>query len=110
MLRILTLLLIFLFSVQAWSQDTIYLSKALTAMTPNRYGREALYTDALAYKLYTGILRAPADGDSFMTNDRGQLIKWQAVTADSTNRFRGRGFAQGYFYFRYNSDKEKKRF
>jgi predicted esterase len=77
----------------------------------SRYGREALYTDLLAYKLYTNSMKAPAEGDSLGVSQRGQANKWQAVTADSLNRLRGRGGffggggGGGYFYLTYNTEK-----
>lgn len=77
----------------------------------SRYGREALYTDVLAYKLYTNTLQAPADGDSFGVSRSGQVMRWQAIAADSANRLRGRGGGfggGGYTYLTYTSKKEQK--
>jgi hypothetical protein len=50
-----------------------------------------LYTDELAYKLYTNTLRTPVDGQNFGKDDKGEAIVWRAVTADSANRLFLRG-------------------
>lgn len=107
-MRSITLLLVTLvISLAAICQDTIYFKQGLIAMSPNRYGREALYMDAFAYKLYTNSLKTPVKGDTLTVNDRGQAISWQPVETDSINRFRGRGFQQGYIYVTHTADKEK---
>jgi dienelactone hydrolase len=104
-------------------------TRGLMALTGSRYGREAVYTDPLAYQLYTNTLKQPTDGAVFGVNEQGQQIKWVPVTADSLNRlrilgnFRGNGGAPagpgvvtgsirggiggggGYAYLTYPSDK-----
>lgn len=96
----------------SFSQEVHHFTKGLMISSVSRYGREALYTDQLAYKLFTNTMNKPADGDSFGVNQRGQAIKWQAVTADSLNRLRGRGGfgpggGGGYIYLTYESNKEQ---
>lgn len=69
------------------------------ALTGSWYGREAIYTDPLAYQLYTNTLKQPAEGSQFGLDEQGKPIKWVPVTADSLNRlrlrtnFRGNGGA-----------------
>ncbi len=89
----------------SFAQDTFFFNKGLVVNAPVRYGREALYMDELAYQLYSGILKTPAEGRVLMNDDKGQPVEWRAVSADSLHRFRGgRG---GYLYLPYNADKEK---
>lgn len=108
-------LLLILMSLQAtvFSQNTYQFKSGLFVTSTQRYGREAIYTDHLAYKLYTNQLKAPVDGDAIGRGENGQPMLWQAVTADSANRlfrrisggrgsFAGRG---GYFYLTYQADK-----
>lgn len=92
-----------------YTQTTYHFTKGLLLTAGSRYGREAIYTDPLAYKLYTNTLKRPVDGDSFDVNQRGQVIKWQAITADSLNRLRRSGGfgGGGYIYLDYNSPKER---
>jgi poly(3-hydroxybutyrate) depolymerase len=78
-------------SVSAQHQFTT----GLVALTSSRYGREAIYTDPLAYQLYTNTLKKPADGIVFGTDEQGREIRWVAVTADSLKRLRFRGNARG---------------
>lgn len=93
------ILLVTLISLSSFSQPGIDTSKTyqfkngLLVNAPSRYGREALYTDELAYKLYTGTLKTPVDGQNFGKDDKGEAIVWKAVTADSANRLflRGQG-------------------
>jgi predicted esterase len=107
-MRNISLLLILICSSLAGvSQDTLYFKKGLIVMAGGRYGREALYTDPFAYKFYTNTVKTPVQGDTLMVNDRAQALNWQAIEADSSNRFRGRGFAQGYLYLTHQSAKER---
>lgn len=100
---------------ELFAQDTYHFKNGLAVSTPQRYGREAIYSDLLAYRLYTGQLQTPADGAEFEKGADGQPQVWQAVTADSANRLfrrgaRGRGgnFGRGgYFYLTYQSDKSQ---
>ncbi|WP_040005444.1 carboxylesterase family protein [Fibrisoma limi] len=68
-------------------------TKGLVALTGSRYGREAIYTDPLAYQLYTKTLKQPAEGAVFGRNEQGGEVKWLPVTADSLNRLRLRSNA-----------------
>lgn len=106
-----TLLLIcfFLFK-NSFAQEEYYFTKGLAVSGVHRYGREALYSDKLAYQLFTSALKKPIEGGELgITNNRGEAVKWQLITADTGNRFRGRGFGGGggYIYFTYEADKEK---
>lgn len=68
----------------------VYFQKGLIANLPSRYGREAVYTDELAYRLYAGTLKTPVAGDSIGVTERRQAIVWQPVEADSAHRLRPR--------------------
>ncbi|HYF33250.1 MAG TPA: PHB depolymerase family esterase [Chitinophagaceae bacterium] len=97
-------LLLFSFTaVVCLSQSIHHFTEGLVISSFSRYGREALYTDQLAYKLYTNTLRKPVAGDSFDVNQRGEVIRWQAVAADSLRRLRSR--SAGYIYLTYHSEK-----
>ncbi|MHA4845914.1 carboxylesterase family protein [Flavitalea antarctica] len=96
------------------AQDTFYFKKGLVVNAPVRYGREALYTDELAWQLYQGNLKSPVDSATFMQDDKGAPVIWKAIVADSLNRLRssGGGFGPGrrgptYLYLSYQSEKEK---
>lgn len=102
--------------MQAFSQATdsiFHFTKGLFVNAPARYGREAIYTDALAYKLYTNTLRTPVEGENFGKDDKGQAMVWKAIVADSANRLflRGQGRGgfgrSGYIYLTYTSEKEQ---
>lgn len=96
--------------IQGFCQDVYHFTKGLTINSSSRYGREALYTDAFLYQLYTSNFKKPAEGDSLKVGIRNQFVKWQAVTADSANRFRGRGGfggGGGYTYLTYNSGEDR---
>lgn len=92
--------------VPASAQDTVQFKNGLYVASPQHYGREAVYTDMLAYRLYTDKLTPPAEGAIF-----DNQLTWQAVTADSANRLFRRGGGRGafgrggYFYLTYTSDK-----
>jgi len=93
-------------------------TKGLFTAAGVHYGREALYTDALAWQLYTGALKQPVEGAEWLVDDKGRHLSWQALAADSVGRFiqrRGRrggggggfGFGGGYLYLEYTSTKEE---
>jgi poly(3-hydroxybutyrate) depolymerase len=90
-------------------QEVHHFTEGLMITGVARYGREALYTDQFAYRMYTNTLTKPAAGDSFGVSQRGQGIKWQTVTADSLRRLRVRGGfggldgSGGYIYLTYQS-------
>jgi poly(3-hydroxybutyrate) depolymerase len=100
--------------LKAVSQEVYHFTKGLAVASPLRYGREAIYTDALAHQLYTKTLKKPVEGASFLTGENGEALVWQPVTADSANRLfvrgqgRGGGFGRnGYIYLTYTSDRER---
>jgi len=106
------ILLVFVLST-ATSQNIHYFKTGLIASVPNRYGREAIYMDELAYQLYSNTLKKPVEGAASASSGSGQAISWQPVIADSLNRLRGRqgGFGgrgmSSYMYLTYSSDQEK---
>lgn len=124
------LLAFLLFSEPAACQSVYYFSQGLMTAVPSRYGREALYMDVLAYRLYSNTLKTPAEGEIFVTDEKGQALQWQPVKADSLHRLRGRmgfgprggpagpgitpgaarnsiGVGGSYIYLTYNSEKEQ---
>ena len=122
MLRSITVILFLLFVSEVAAQDTIRFTQGLAVASGSRYGREAIYTDLLAWKMYNGTLAKPAANATFTTTDKGEQITWRAITADSSGRFRvfGRNFQRStnpflnpgsadrgsdYLYLTYNSTK-----
>lgn len=103
----------FFLNATAFAQDTFQFTKGLIVPAAHNYGREALYTDPLAYQLYTNTLKSPVDGATFMLNDSGKAVTWQAVIADSANRLFKRGMGRGgfgrsgYMYLTYTSEAER---
>ena len=108
-----------LWHCESIAQQVYQFTNALWAQSPMRYGREALYTDLLAYRMYTGTLSTPVengsinDGENASMNEAEHSV-WKKVKADSANRMirpgLGRGFGGfgrgGYFYLTYQSKKE----
>jgi predicted esterase len=95
----------------AFGQNVYHFTRGLFINAVSRYGREAIYTDHLAYNLFTSALKSPVAGDSMMVGQSKMFVKWQEITADSTNRLRARnafGFGGGgYIYLTYTSEKEQ---
>ncbi len=89
-LRALVLSAFAFLSFGAACQTTTYFTKGLLVPVPSRYGREALYMDLLAYRLYNHTLESPVEGQTFASDEQGQELKWQTVLADSLHRLRGR--------------------
>lgn len=71
-------------------------TNGLIAPFPSRYGREAVYSDELAYLYFSKTLAAPKEGATAGTNENGQPIIWESMDLDSTGRLRPkRGRALG---------------
>jgi pimeloyl-ACP methyl ester carboxylesterase len=94
MLRFLAVLSFFFICNNIIAQDTIRFKQGLAVASGSRYGREAIYTDLLAWKMYSGSLTKPAVNAEFTTTEKGEKVLWREITADSTGRFRvfGRNF------------------
>ncbi len=111
MKKIVILLLLsgFCFGSATIAQEVYKFKKALAITSVHRYGREAIYSDKLAYQLFTNSLKRPVEGQLFGTNDSGQNVAWKALEADSLNRFRSREWGGGgtYLYLTYTSDKDR---
>ena len=111
-LHLLILFLCLVLIKDAYSQNVYFFKKGLLARVPQRYGREALYTDELACQLYTNTLKPPVHGGLF-SNQGGREVKWQTLVADSLNRLRSSGGSDfggrggGYIYLTYTSNKEQ---
>lgn len=80
---------IFIFiSLNVFSQDTARFSSGLAVSSGSRYGRDAIYTDVLAWKMYSNSLTAPSANAQFDINEKGDTIFWKEVKADSAGWFR----------------------
>ncbi len=107
------LLLTLWYRPDGYTQQVHQFTSGLMVNVGAQYGREALYTDPLAYKLYMGNLAAPREGATFGKNGEGAEMKWQPIGTDSLGRFqrlRGTDFFRGanaYLYVTYTSDGEK---
>lgn len=100
------LLLIFLmvFCHLAFAQKTVYLNKGLFLPGVHHYGREAIYSDSLAFQLYSQTLEKPSLGKVFWENGSGHANSWKEVTANSENIFDTKGLGTGgYLYLTYRS-------
>ena len=91
----------------ATAQTTHFFSEGLGAGPFHQYGREALYKDQLAYQLYSGKLAVPKEGLSVWKDEKGKEIKWNQVKTDTSHRFRGDSFSNGYIYLTYDAKKEQ---
>ncbi|MHA4740031.1 carboxylesterase family protein [Dyadobacter sp. MSC1_007] len=107
MKRTFALLTFLIFFIDVQGQSIYHFEEGLGVGPCHQYGREALYTDQLAYQLYKGILIKPQEGGVLLKGSKGEDIKWKKVKADSTHRFRGDAFSNGYVYLTYESKKEQ---
>nr|WP_068887079.1 alpha/beta hydrolase-fold protein [Pedobacter panaciterrae] len=98
--------LVLLFNT-AFCQNTYKFTEGLLLNNAHKYGREALYTDLLAYQLFSHTLKQPVEGAVFNTSNTGDEMKWLKVSVDTAGRFRSRTFNGGYIYLTYTSDQEK---
>jgi len=106
--KLFALIVLLVLSNITFSQQIYHFTKGLYIQGLHHYGREALYSDSLAYRLYNHTLQKPIAGATFDKNSGGDAIVWREVNADSANRFRSRSFGRGgYLYLTYHSTKEQ---
>lgn len=87
MLKNLLFLICLLLARNSFAQDTLKFEKALTVASGSRYGREAVYTDLLAWKMANQQLQAPVENGEFSTGKNGERVLWKAIKADPKGRF-----------------------
>jgi predicted esterase len=86
--------------------QTIYqFTEGLVVTDVHRYGREAIFTDQLAYQLYSGQLKQPSANAKLVTHQQGIDVIWKPIKVDSTGKFRGDVVMNGYIYLTYQSDR-----
>ncbi|KQR66906.1 prolyl oligopeptidase family serine peptidase [Pedobacter sp. Leaf176] len=88
MSKYLPFLVALLVATGAIAQDTLKFEKALTVASGSRYGREAIYTDLLAWQMAGGQLHNPKENGVFTTGEDGKQVLWKAIAADEKGRFR----------------------
>lgn len=71
MLKNLLFLTCLFVATSAFAQDTLKFEKALTVASGSRYGREAVYTDLLAWKMANNQLQTPVENGEFSTGKNG---------------------------------------
>lgn len=92
----------------AFAQQPFFFTKGLLLPGVHHYGREAIYSDSLAFQLYNQTLQKPSIGNPFWTGAGGPSKIWKEVNANSENVFEARGFgAGGYLYLTYNAPVSK---
>ncbi|QIL38578.1 prolyl oligopeptidase family serine peptidase [Pedobacter sp. HDW13] len=87
MLKNLLFLIALFVAANTFAQDTLKFEKALTVASGSRYGREAVYTDLLAWKMANQQLQAPVENGEFSTGKNGEKVLWKAIKADANGRF-----------------------
>lgn len=88
------------------AQEKYYFKDGLAISGVHQYGREALYSDALAYQLYSGIVK-PTVGESFLLRSGNKQSNWALIKADSSGSFRDTALENGYLYLTYQSTKNQ---
>lgn len=98
------------FSRCAWADESrpasqpreqVVLGKCLVIPPVGRYGRAAVYTDAVEARLTSGQPFAPKAGDTVNLPD-GTSRTWQAIDADQNGRLKHAALKGGYAYIPLN--------
>lgn len=103
------ILLIFLVACScfATAQTPFYFTKGLFVKDVHHYGREAIYSDSLAYLLYHQALSKPVAENAIGPYNGDKSFIWKEVIADSANIFKTRSLGRGgYLYLTYLSSRE----
>jgi predicted peptidase len=83
------------------AQNVYHFTNGLASGKVHQYGREAMYSDTLAYSIYKGESK-PQEGLAVSSEAK---TKWTGIKADSANNFRSQALANGYLYLTYNAPK-----
>ena len=94
-------------SKNTFAQESYQFEKGLIVSNAYHYGREAIYTDQLAWLMYNGQLKTPAEGVEFAKDEKGQPRQWKVVTADARKRLGSRTSPNAYVYLTYTSGKDQ---
>ncbi|RXF69720.1 alpha/beta hydrolase-fold protein [Arcticibacter tournemirensis] len=106
--RLFSCLLLFFITGAVSAQSVYQFKEGYILKKVHRYGREALYADPLAWQLYNGTLKTPADGAVFGADSQGTELKWEKALPDSSGMFGGRGYwGNGYLYLSYSSEENR---
>jgi pimeloyl-ACP methyl ester carboxylesterase len=105
-LRFLLLLALLPF-IPAGAQDTIRFREGLAVARCQQYGRQALFTDQLAARMFSADYQRPKKGAVLFTDDQGREVSWQPIEADSSGKFSGRAASMGYIYLTWKSSRER---
>lgn len=84
------------------AQEAYEFKTGLVASRVHRYGREAVVSDELLYRMASGRLEKPREGARFHSDDQGE-IKWTRIEVDSAGRFRDSQMSNAYLYLTYES-------
>lgn len=84
------------------AQEKYFFKEGLAIGGVHQYGREALFSDALAYQLFSGSLK-PKAGADFIYNNGKKKATWTTVQSDSSGGFRSGSLGSGYLYLTYNA-------
>ena len=95
-----------LFTVALNGQTTYFFSDGLAIGNVHQYGREALYSDGLAFQLYNAGIK-PVAGESLSFAGGSKKAEWTAIKPDSAGSFRSAALGSGYLYLTYTSPKNQ---
>ncbi len=99
-----SLLLLF---IPAGAQTEVVLREGLAIGNVHQYGRQAMFTDQFAFRLFAPGYQTPKAGLTLFTDSKGQEVKWKEIKADTAGRFTGRDGSNGYLYLTYQSPKDQ---
>ena len=105
-ISIVSLLLSCLVVVGSNGQEKYVFQEGLAIGNVHQYGREALYSDGLAYQRYSAAVK-PVAGETFSFAEGNKKSTWTAVKADSLGNFRSPALGSGYLYLTYTSPKNQ---
>lgn len=108
MIKQFNLLVIFFLTLNFCEAQSIHtFTEGLGAGPCHQYGREAIFTDLLAYQLLQGKLTQPTEGGTLANDKQGKPIVWKRIKGDTANRLRDASLNNGYLYLTYTSKEEK---
>ena len=87
--------------------DEIVFNEGLTAGGLGRYGRSAIHSDPVEYRLATDTFVLPKEGDTAGKSRNGKEQAWVKITADEEGWFKGQTLRGGYLHVTMESPEER---
>ena len=87
--------------------EEIPFTEGLAAGPVGRYGRSAVFTDPVVFRLATGRFETPAEGALLVKTEKGEEVRWKKIVVDGKGWFQDARLRGGYLYATVTSEEDR---